>query len=149
MASQDLTIEVTEEVEVEGSTRAAWEGSEVSRAEINWLTRTKRIPDGVECRLPGPEIQPDLKEGEYVVFLAHFERGFGLPASDFMHAFLERFGLQPHHLPANAFTTLSAFVSFAEGYLGLWPTTTLWSKYFQFRKQVIPNPADPGAPPKR
>ena len=50
------------------------------------------------------------------------------------------------HLPANAFTTLSAFVSFAEGYLGLWPTTTLWSKYFQFRKQVIPNPADPDTP---
>ena len=63
-----------------------------------------------------------------------------------MKYFLVRFGLQPHHLPANAFTTLSAFVSFAEGYLGLWPTTTLWSKYFQFRKQVIPNPADPEAP---
>ena len=39
-----------------------------------------------------------------------------------MHTFLEKFGLQPHHLPANAFTTLSALVSFAESYLGLWPT---------------------------
>ena len=130
MASEDSVVEVTEEVMVEGSTRAAWEGSDVTRPEIEWLIRTKRILVGVEYRLPGPEIAPDLKEGEYVVFLAHFERGFGLPASDFLKSFLVRFDLQPHHLPANAFTTLSAFVSFAEGYLGLWPTITLWSKYF-------------------
>ena len=129
MASQDSAVEVTEEeVVLEGSTRAAWEGSDVSRSEIEWLARTKRVPSGVECRLSGPEIQLDLKEGECVIFLAHFERGFGLPASDFMKSFLARFGLQPHHLTANAFTTVSAFVSFAEGYLGLWPTTTLWSK---------------------
>ena len=75
--------------------------------------------------MPGPETAPDLKEGEYVVFVAHFERGFGLLASNFMRTFLEKFGLQPHHLPANAFTTLSTFVSFAEGYLGLWPTINL------------------------
>ena len=73
MASQDSAIELTEEVVVEGSTRAAWEGSDVTRSEIDWLIRTKRIPVGVECRLPGPQIAPDLKEGEYVVFLAHFE----------------------------------------------------------------------------
>ena len=41
---------------------------------------------------------------------------------------------------------MSAFVSFTEGYLGLWPTINAWSKYFHFRKQVVPNPADPGAP---
>ena len=81
MASQDSAVEVTEEeVVLEGSTRAAWEGSDVSRSELEWLTRTKRVPAGVECRLPGPESQPDLKEGEYVVFLAHFERGQVDPA---------------------------------------------------------------------
>ena len=63
-------------------------------------------------------------------FFAHFERGFGLPVSDFMHNFLNKFRLQPHHLPANAITTLSAYVSFSEGYLGLWPSINLWSKYF-------------------
>ena len=73
MASQDSAIEPTEEVVIEGSTRAAWEGSDVTQSEIDWLTRTKRIPAGVECRLPGTEIVPDVKEGEYVVFLAHFE----------------------------------------------------------------------------
>ena len=77
MASQDSAAEVTEEVVLEGSTRAAWEGSDVSRSELEWLTRTRRVPAGVECRLSGPETQPDLREGEYVVFLAHFERGLG------------------------------------------------------------------------
>ena len=135
--SDNSALEVVEAVEegvVEGSTRAAWEGSDVSRSEIDWLIRTRRIPAGVECRLPGPETTPDLREGEYVVFIAHFERGFGLPTSAFFRAFLNKFGLQPHQLPANAITTLSAFVSFTEGYLGLWPTINLWSKYFGFRK---------------
>ena len=78
--SDDNNQDVVEEV-VEGSTRAAWEGSDVSQDDIDWLIRSRRIPDGVACRVPGSEIQPDPKEGEYVVFVAHFERGFGLPSS--------------------------------------------------------------------
>jgi hypothetical protein len=35
--------------------------------------------------------------------------------------------------------TISAFISFCEAYLGLWPSINLWSKYFQFRQQVIPD----------
>ena len=116
--SDGSNLEVVEAVE-EGvaaeSTRANWEGSYVGRADLEWLIRTRRIPAEVECRLPGLETSPDLKGGEYVVFLEHFERGFGLPASAFFHNFLNKFGLQPHQLPANAFTTLSAFVSFIEG----------------------------------
>ena len=57
--SDDNAVDVVEEGVVEGSTRAAWEGSDVIRAEIDWLIRTRRIPDKVECRLPGPEITPD------------------------------------------------------------------------------------------
>jgi hypothetical protein len=34
--------------------------------------------------------------------------------------------------------TISSFVTFCEAYLGLWPCTNLWAKYFQFRQQVIP-----------
>ena len=147
--SDDAALDLVDSVEestVEGSTRASWEGSDVGRAEIDWLVRTRRIPAGVECRVPGTETAPSLRKGEYVVFIAHFERGFGLPASAFFRNFLRNFGLQPHHLPANAITTLSAFVAFTEGYLGLKPTVRAWSKYFGFRKQVIPNPERPNAP---
>ena len=78
----------------------------------------------------GGEIEPTPAAGERIVFVAHFERGFGLPASPFFWAFLNRFHLQPHDLPTNAITQLSVLAAFSEGYLGLWPTVELWAKYF-------------------
>ena len=65
-----------------------------------------------------------------------------MPASDFFRNFLDFFDLQPHHLPANAIVSLSAFSSFKEGYLGLWPTVKAWSKYFHLREQTVPG-SDP------
>jgi len=73
------------------------------------------------------------------VFLSHFQRGFGLPVSDFFHDWLSTYELQPHHLPANAITSLSAFASTIEGYAGLWPTKELWIRFFSLRRNVIPN----------
>ena len=83
------------EVAVEESERAGWEGSEVSSAEIDWLKRTRRIAEGVECRRPRDKLEPTTQPGERVIFVTHFERGFGLPASLFFRAFLNRFRLQP------------------------------------------------------
>ena len=90
------------EAAAEENERAGWEGSEVSSAEIDWLKRTRRIPEGVECWRLGDELEPMPAAGERVVFVTHFEHGFRLPASPFFRAFLNRFHLQPHHLPANA-----------------------------------------------
>ena len=59
--------------------RGRWEGSDVSEAEIQWLYRSRRIPEGVVCWIPGDEREPDVEPGEVVVFTAHFVRGFGLP----------------------------------------------------------------------
>jgi len=115
-----------------------WEGSDVTRDDLDWLRSTRRITPEVICRKPGKELVPTPEPGERVVFLTHFERGFGLPASDFFRDFLDTFGLQPHHLPANAFASLSGFVSFCEGYLGLLPTVETWAKYFYLRKHTIP-----------
>ena len=100
----------------------SWEGSDVRQADLDWLLSTRRISLDVICRRPGKELVPVPESGEHVVFLAHFERGFGLPVSDFFRKFLDFFGLQPHHLPANAIVSLSAFSSFTEGYLSLCPT---------------------------
>ena len=110
----------------------------MTKDDLEWLLSTRRITSQVICRKPGKELVPVPEPGERVVFLAHFERGFGLPASDFFRAFLDFFGLQPHHLPANAFVSLSAFSSFCEGYLGVWPTVDIWAKYFHLRKHTIP-----------
>lgn len=128
-----------------GSERVGWEGSDVSPANTDWLRCTRHIPVEVECRTPGDEVVPTPGPGEFVVFVSHFERGFWPPVSDFTRHFFNHFGLQPHHLPANAILTLSAFITCRENYLGLWPSVDLWAKYFMFRPQVLPDKDNPDA----
>ena len=77
---------------------------------------------------PEGEIQPHPERGEYVVFAAHFDRGFGLPLSSFTTRFFREYQLQPHHLLANAITTLSAYVTFCEAYVGIKPLVMVWAK---------------------
>ena len=104
--------------------------------DIARLVRLRRIPSEVITRAPGAEVAPDPQPSERVVFGAHFDRGLGLPASPFLRQFLDFFGLQPHHLPANAFVTLSCFVAFMEGYAGLWPDVDFWSRLFYLKTQT-------------
>jgi hypothetical protein len=65
----------------------------VSQGEIDWLYRSWRIPEEVFCRIPGDELEHVPEPSEIVVFAAHFERGFGLPASDFFQRFLNFYEL--------------------------------------------------------
>jgi hypothetical protein len=77
---------------------------------------------------------PAPESGKRVIFISHFERGFALSISDFFRDFLDNYGLQPHHLLANAVMILSAFAAFCEGYAGIEPFAQGWAKYFQLRK---------------
>ncbi|KAK1643563.1 hypothetical protein QYE76_061368 [Lolium multiflorum] len=129
-------------------TRGAWMGSNVTEYEIDWLYRSRRIPEGVVCRIPGDEIEPDPEPGEHVVFLAHFERGFGLPASPFFREFLDFYKLQPHHLPGNAIFYLSCYATFMEAYIGIRPTRETFARFFCLRinsvqGKEIPKPKPP------
>ena len=42
--------------------RSRWMGSDVPEAQITWLRKSRRIPDGVICRLPGAEVHPTPEE---------------------------------------------------------------------------------------
>ncbi|KAK1614572.1 hypothetical protein QYE76_020089 [Lolium multiflorum] len=131
-----------------GITRGAWMGSNVSQYEIDWLYRSRRIPEGVSCRLPRDEIETVPEPGERVVFLAHFERGFGLPVSDFFRRFLDFYQLQPHHLPGNAIFYLSCYATFMEAYIGIRPTRETFARFFALRinsvqGKEIPKPKPP------
>ena len=66
-----------------GKAPSQWGGSDVSSSEIEWLYASHRIPTDVSCRLSAGEIIPQPEPGEAVVFMSHFERGFGLPTSKF------------------------------------------------------------------
>ncbi|KAK1632904.1 hypothetical protein QYE76_007219 [Lolium multiflorum] len=123
-------------------------GSDVVQQDIDWLYRSRRIPAQVSCRIPGDEVEPAPEPGEFVVFLAHFERGFGLPSSDFFRQFLDFYQLQLHHLPGNAIFYLSCFVSFMEAYVGLLPTREAFARFFCLRinsvqGKDIPKPKPP------
>ena len=114
----------------------SWMGSNVTTEDITQLRATRRLlrETDVSVRLPHGEQRP-LPEGqERVVFLAHFKRGFGLPASTFFRTFLEFFGLQPHHLGAGAIVQLSSFVTLCEGYLGVEPTIDPWVRFFSLKQ---------------
>jgi hypothetical protein len=92
--------------------------------------------------MPAPE------SGERIVFISHFERGFGLSVSNFFWDFLDTYDLQPHHLLANAVMILSAFAAFCDDFAGIEPFTQAWAKYFQLRKQVIQEPRSKDDPPE-
>ncbi|KAK1601415.1 hypothetical protein QYE76_037272 [Lolium multiflorum] len=135
-------------VDLSGITRGAWKGSDVVQEDIDWLYRSRRIPAQVSCRIPRDEVEPAPESGEFVVFVSHFERGFGLPASDFFREFLDFYKLQPHHLPGNAIFYLSCFVSFMEAYIGLLPTKEAFARFFNLRinsvqGKDIPKPKPP------
>ncbi|KAK1627956.1 hypothetical protein QYE76_002271 [Lolium multiflorum] len=93
------------------SPSGSWRGSYMREDDIERLVRLRRIPQSVITRVPGEETEPEPRNGERVVFGAHLDRGLGLPASPFFRQFLDHFGLQPHHLPANACVLLSCFVA--------------------------------------
>ena len=91
----------------------SWMGSNVTSEDITQLRTTRRLPREMDVgvRLPRSVQRPRPEGQERVVFLTHFERGFGLPASTFFRAFLEFFGLQPHHLGAGTVVQLLGFVT--------------------------------------
>ena len=88
------------------------------------------------CAPDPEEIKPNPKKGEFLVFLAHLDRGLGLPVSPFFLEFLRLYGLQPHHLGANCFTQLSCFVTLFEAYLGVWPCMEVVGMFFFLRAQT-------------
>ncbi|KAK1669404.1 hypothetical protein QYE76_057563 [Lolium multiflorum] len=120
-------------------------GSNVTKYEIDWLYRSRRIPEGVTCRIPGDEIIPDPEPDERVVFLAHFERGFGLPPSSFFLDLLDFYKLQPHHLPNSVFY-LSCFTTFMEAYIGI--RTFFYVKNNGPADLICLPPFDPAPPAK-
>src|SRR4051794_21144105 len=111
------------------------------------------MPADILWRAPGREVVPDPRECERVVFVAHFERGFGLLVSKFFRDFLDFHRLQPHHLAANLIMMMSGFVTLCEGYLGIRSSIGLWKRLFNIRDHMartgnlLPNPKGDDEPP--
>jgi hypothetical protein len=67
----------------------------VKEKQIEPLRQGRVLPpaDLVGCHPAGSELVPAPGPGKMVVFYDHFPRGFALPASSFMHQFLDHFCL--------------------------------------------------------
>jgi hypothetical protein len=84
MASSSMTATsvLEEDNPAQAQGRSGWEGSEVTPADISWITTTRHVPTGIACWLLAGETMPAPEPNERVVFISHFERGFALPVSD-------------------------------------------------------------------
>ncbi|KAK1642678.1 hypothetical protein QYE76_060483 [Lolium multiflorum] len=103
---------------------------------LSWTSSSSSTMASPSGSWRGSYMREDDIERLRVVFGAHLDRGLGLPASTFFRQFLDNFGLQPHHLPANACVLLSCFVAFMEAYAGLWPDIDFWSRLFYLKAQT-------------
>jgi hypothetical protein len=90
------------------------------KAQVGW-----RPAEGEEFPMEGT--------GETVVFLAHIECGFGVPAGDFLRGLLHFYCIELVHVP-NSITIISTFVRLYEAYLGIAPHFPLWRHFFELKK---------------
>ncbi|KAE8780392.1 hypothetical protein D1007_46473 [Hordeum vulgare] len=120
-------------------TRGAWDGSDVGAEHIEFLHHRHKLPltELVAARLPGAENSLSPKAVEVVVFAEHFALGIGLMASNLFFIFLTHFGLQQHHLAANAVLQLGTYVTLCKGFLGIESRLDLWRRLFYFKQQSV------------
>jgi hypothetical protein len=116
--------------------RTVWEASTVTEKQIQSLADRGllRPKSQVGWRLAvGEEF---LTEGtdETVVFLTHIERGFGVPAGDFLRGLLYFYHIELVHLAPNSITIISTFINLCEAYLGIVPHFHLWRHFFELKK---------------
>jgi hypothetical protein len=71
---------------------------------------------------------------EIVIFLAHIERGFGIPAGDFLCGLLYFYRMELVHLVPNLITIISTFIHLYEAYLGIASHFHLWCHFFELKK---------------
>jgi hypothetical protein len=67
--------------------------------------------------------------GETIIFLVHIERGFGVPASDFLRGHLHFYRIKLVHLVPNSVTIISTFIHLCEAYLDSTPNSTCGSTF--------------------
>jgi hypothetical protein len=113
-----------------------WETLTVTEEQIQLL---------VDCGLLRPKSQVGwrpaageafLTEGtsKTVFFIAHIERGFGVPAGDFLRWLLQFYRIELVHLAPNSITIIATFIHLCEAFLGITPHFHLWRHFFELLK---------------
>jgi hypothetical protein len=98
--------------------------------------RLLRTKTEVGWRLTAGEEFLTERTGETFVFLAHIERGFGVPTGDFFRGLLFFYRIELVHLVPNTITIISSFIHLCEVYLGIALHFHLWCHFFELRKML-------------
>jgi hypothetical protein len=116
--------------------RTAWETSTATEEQIQSLADRGllRPKSQVGWRPAAGEEFPMKGTSETIVFLAHIERGFGVPAGDFLRGLLHFYRIELVHLAPNLITIISTFIHLCEAYLGIAPHFYLWRHFFELKK---------------
>jgi hypothetical protein len=64
----------------------------------------------------------------------HIERGFGVPAGDFLRRLLQFYRIDLVHLAPNSITIIVTFIHLCEAFLGITPHFHLWRHFFELKK---------------
>ena len=100
-------------VESEPSRDEGWESSKCSESDLESLVKQGFLPlkSIIQWRPALGDVRLYENTGEIVGFLPYFERGLGLPFSNFFSGLLYYYGIQLHHLtPTLLFTYLSLYI---------------------------------------
>jgi hypothetical protein len=113
-----------------------WEPSTVTEEQIqslvdHWLLRPK---SQVGWRPAVGEAFPTEGTDKTVFFIAHIERGFGIPAGDFLRGLLQFYRIELMHLAPNSITIIATFIYLCEAFLGITPHFHLKRHFFELKK---------------
>jgi hypothetical protein len=113
-----------------------WESSTVTEEKIQALAdrRLLRPKTEVGWRPAVGKEFPTEGTGETIIFLAYFERGFGVLMGDFLRGLLFFYCIELVHLVPNSITIISTFIHLCESYLDITPHFHLWRHFFELKK---------------
>jgi hypothetical protein len=113
-----------------------WETSTVTEEQIQSLVNRGllRPKSQVGWRPVAGEAFPTEGTGETVVFIAHIEHGFGVPAGDFLCGLLQFYQIELVHLAPNSITIIATFIHLSAAFLGITPHFHLWRHFFELKK---------------
>jgi hypothetical protein len=72
--------------------------------------------------------------GESVIFIAHIDRRFSVPAGDFLRGLLQFYCIELVYLAPNSITIIATFIHLCRAYLSIAPHFHLWRHFFKLKK---------------
>ena len=122
---------------VEPTRDEGWEPSKCSRSDLESLVKQGFLASEsvIQWRPAFGDARPYENTGEIVGFLPYFERGLGLPCSNFVSVLLYYYGIQLHHLTPNSFVHKIVFVHLCEAFLGIEPHFDIFRFLFHLKPQ--------------